>query len=96
MAAYIIYDQLEVTDEDAWTEYSSTIRAEMADFGGRILAADAEAKVLEGTWGGVRVVVAEFPDMEALERYYRSDDYRGLVETRLEATRGNLVAVNGI
>ncbi len=41
MAAYVIYNQLEVTDQDAWAEYGSKIIAQMADYGGRILAAEA-------------------------------------------------------
>ncbi len=96
MAAYAIYNQVEVTDSEAWEEYRSKVRAGVADYGGRILASDAEAKILEGTWAGIRIVVAEFPDMDALEHYYRSDDYKRLLETRLDATRGNLIAVNGI
>jgi uncharacterized protein (DUF1330 family) len=96
MPAYALYNQLEVMDPDAWVEYSSKVLAGVADFGGRILAADAEAKILEGTWSGIRVVIAEFPDMESLERYHKSDGYRSLLETRFEATRGTLVAVNGL
>ena len=83
MAAYIIYNQLDVTDAEAWAEYGSKIKAQMADFGGRILAAEANAKVLEGEWDGVRNVIAEFPNMEMLERWYSSDEYKPLLKMRL-------------
>jgi len=96
MSAYVIYNQLEVTDPDAWAEYGSKIRTQMADYGGRILAAEANAKVLEGEWSGTRNVIAEFPDMDALERWYKSDDYKPLLEMRLGASQGNLIAVNGV
>ncbi len=96
MAAYVLYNQLEVTDQDAWAEYGSKIRAQMADYGGRILAAEANPKVLEGEWGGTRNVIAEFADMEMLERWYNSDDYKPLLEMRLGASLGNLIAVNGV
>ena len=96
MAAYIIYNQLDVTDAEAWAEYGSKIKAQMADFGGRILAAEANAKVLEGEWDGVRNVIAEFPNMEMLERWYSSDEYKPLLKMRLGATRGNLIVVNGV
>ena len=46
MAAYVIYNQLEVTDQDAWAEYGSKIREQMADYGGRILAAEPNATPL--------------------------------------------------
>ena len=96
MAVYVIYNQLEVTDPDAWEDYRSKIVAEMANFDGRIIAADGEAKVFEGEWGGVRNVIAVFPDMDALDRWYNSDDYKPLLEMRLGATRGNFIAVNGV
>jgi uncharacterized protein (DUF1330 family) len=58
MAAYVIHNQLEVTEPDAWAEYGSKIRAQMADYGGRILVAEASATVLEGEWRGTGNVIA--------------------------------------
>lgn len=96
MTAYVIYNQFEVMDQDAWEEYGSRIRTQIADHGGRVIAAEPEPKVLEGEWSGTRSVIAEFPDMDTLERWYNSDDYRPLLDMRLRATRGNLIAVNGV
>ncbi len=95
MAAYIIYNQLEVTDQDALTEYRSNVMPVMDKYGARVLAGEPKPKVLEGTWGGVRTMIVEFPDMDAVERWHKSDDYKPLLEMRLGATRGNLVAMNG-
>ncbi len=96
MAAYVIYNPLEITDPDAIEEYRSKVRAVMANFGGRVIALDTEPKVLEGEWSGIRNVIIEFPDMDAVERWYNSDDYKPLLEMRLGASRGNLIAVNGV
>ena len=96
MAAYVIYNQLEVTDPDAYEEYRSKIRVLLADFGARVIAVEPEPKVLEGEWTGVRNVIIEFPDMDAVERWHNSDEYKPLLEIRLGATRGNLVALNGV
>ncbi len=96
MAADVIYNLLEVTDQDAIDEYRSKVGAVMADFGGRVVARDTEPRVLEGEWSGVRQLIIEFPDMDAVERWHKSDDYKPLLEMRLGATRGNLVAVNGV
>ncbi len=95
MAAYVIYNQLEVTDQVAFDEYRSKVRSVLADFGAQVLAADSEPKVLEGEWTGTRYVVIEFPDMDAIERWHDSDEYKPLLEMRLGATRGNIIAVNG-
>ena len=96
MAAYMIYNQLEITDPDMWREYRSKAGSGMAEYGARILAFESETKVLEGEWAGVHNVIIEFPDMDALERWYNSDDYKPLLEMRLRAARGNTIAVNGV
>ncbi len=95
MAAYVIYHQLEVTDQVAFDEYRSKVRAVLADFGAQVLSADPEPKVLEGEWTGTRNVLIEFPDMDAVERWHDSDDYKSLLDIRLGATRGNVIAVDG-
>ncbi len=96
MAAYVIYNQLEVTDPDAWEEYRSKIRGSLAGFGARVIAAEPQTRVLEGEWSSVRDVIIEFPDMETVERWHASDDYRPLLDLRLGAARGNIVALNGV
>ncbi len=96
MAAYVIYNQLEVTDPNAWEEYRSKIRALLADFDARVIAADPEPKVLEGEWTGTRNVIIEFPDMVTVERWHDSDEYKPLLDMRLGAARGNVIGVNGV
>ncbi len=96
MAAYVIYNQLEVTDPNAWEEYRSKIRALLADFDARVIAADPEPKVLEGEWTGTRNVIIEFPDMDTVERWHNSDEYKPLLDMRLGAARGNVIGVNGV
>ena len=96
MAAYVIYNLLEVTDADAHAAYRSKVRPVMANYGARVLASDTDAQVLEGEWSGVRNVIIEFPDMDAVERWHKSDDYKPLLDMRLGAARGNLVALNGV
>jgi uncharacterized protein (DUF1330 family) len=96
MAAYVIYHRLEVADPEAWEQYRSKIRGLLADFGGRVIAAEPEPKVLEGERTGTRNVAIEFPDMEAVQRWHSSDEYKPLKDLRLGAARGNVIAVNGV
>ena len=96
MVAYVIYNQLEVTDQEALDEYRATVRPVMDKYGARVLAVGTDAQVLEGEWSGVRAMIIEFPDIYAIEHWHMSDDYKPLLEMRLGATRGNLIAVNGI
>ncbi len=96
MTAYVIYNQLEVTEPDTLAEYRATVRPVMDKYGARVLAVGTDAKVLEGEWGGVRTMIIEFPDMDAVERWHNSDDYKPLLDMRQGASRGNMIAVNGV
>ena len=44
MAAYVIFSLLEITDQEAWDEYGSKVRAVLDNYGARVLAADPEPK----------------------------------------------------
>ncbi len=41
-------------------------------------------------------MIIEFPDMETIERWYKSDEYKPQLELRLGAARGNLVVLDGV
>jgi len=96
MAAYAILNLLEITDRAGWEEYRSNIQPVLAAFGARVIAADPRYKVMEGEWNGVSNIIIEFPDLDAVERLYNSDEYKPLLDMRLAATRGNLVVLNGV
>ncbi len=96
MAAYLITSLLEITDQDAMEEYRSKIVATYETYGGKLVAADPEFEVMEGEWESNRVVILEFPDMNALKGWYNSDEYKPLLEKRLGASTGNLIFVNGL
>lgn len=96
MVAYVIYTQLEVTDEKALEEYRANVMPVMEKYGARVLAGGKGVEVFEGEWNSIGTFIIEFPDMDSIERWHASDDYKPLLEIRLGATRGNLVAVSGL
>ena len=96
MPAYVIYNQTEMIDPDAWAEYGANVREGLAKFGARVIASVPDPTILEGEWSGIHNVIIEFPDLDTADRLYDSEEYRSLLETRLEATRGNLVLLDGI
>ncbi len=95
MAAYVIVD-LEVKDPSAYESYRREVPATIAKYGGRFLVRGGEVQVLEGDWAPKRVVLLEFPSMEALQRWYRSEDYKPLIAQRQRAAAGDLIAVQGV
>ena len=46
--------------------------------------------------GVPRLVVLEFPSMEALKRFYHSAEYAPLIALRQQSARSVLVAVEGV
>lgn len=94
MAAYVIVD-LEVKDPTAYESYRREVVATVTKYGGRFLVRGGNVQVLEGDWAPKRVVVLEFPSMDALQRWYRSDEYRPLIAQRQRAAAGDIIAVEG-
>jgi uncharacterized protein (DUF1330 family) len=95
MAAYVIVD-LDMKDPAALEGYRRAVPATLAKFGGRFIVRGGACEVLEGDWTPKRVVVLEFPSMDALKRWYRSDEYKPLIAERQRHSTGGLIAVEGV
>jgi uncharacterized protein (DUF1330 family) len=81
MPAFIV-GTIRVTDPAAWQRYVERVGATFAPHGGRVLLRGGKAQQLAGVAHGERVVVAEFPDLEALQRWHESPEYQALIATR--------------
>jgi uncharacterized protein (DUF1330 family) len=95
MAAYVI-GEIEVTDPKAYEEYRRQVDAVNAKYGGRFLARGGKVEILEGGGSPKRMVVLEFPSMEQLLKWYRSPEYAPLSRLRQKASKGRLVALEGL
>ena len=89
MVAYVIYNQIEVSDQDAIDDYRATIRPIMDKYGAKVLAVGTDANTFEGEWSGHRTMIIEFPDMEAVERWHTAEDYKPFLEKRLAGALAN-------
>jgi uncharacterized protein (DUF1330 family) len=95
MAAYVI-GEIEVTDPASYEDYRRQVLATIQKHGGRFLARGGKAEVLEGGGALKRMVLLEFPSMEQLQKWYRSPDYAPLIKLRQRASKGRLVALEGV
>lgn len=95
MAAYIIADNA-VTDPEAYKEYARQAAPTIAKFGGRVIARDANAVVLDGDWDPQRVVVIEFDTAEQAKAWYESADYKGPKAIKRSASRVRTILVAGV
>lgn len=94
MAAYVIA-QINVTDSEKFQEYAKLAGPVSARHGGRFLVRGGPKTTLEGDIPFERIVVTEFPDVEAAKRFYHSVDYQAARAKRLGAADFNMVIVEG-
>jgi uncharacterized protein (DUF1330 family) len=85
MPAYLIAEH-KITDPAKFEEYRTKVGPMIAKYGGRYLTKGGSHKMLETThWQPDRVVIIEFPDMDVLNAWYNSPEYRPLIALRQAA-----------
>jgi uncharacterized protein (DUF1330 family) len=95
MPAYVIVET-DITDPEQYEKYKAASPGAIAAGGGRFLVRGGELAVLEGDWQPTRLVVLEFEDLAAAERWYESDAYQEAKKLREGAARLRIVAVQGV
>ena len=96
MPAYVIASVTEARDQDKLVEYRERNTGVVAAHGGRFVARGGPHEILEGDYSPVRVVIIEFPDMDAARGRYQSDDYAPLRELRRSASDTDILVVEGM
>ena len=95
MAAYFIVD-VDVKNAEAYASYKHSATASIAQYGGRYLVRGGPHEVLEGEWHPTRLVVLEFPSVDAAKRWYTSPEYADVKPIRLEHAVSDMVLVDGV
>jgi uncharacterized protein (DUF1330 family) len=94
MVAYIIVDS-EILDPVKYEEYKKLTPQAIAKHGGRFLVRGGQSVTLEGDWRPHRVVVIEFPSLEAARNFYTSVEYTAARRARAGAAKMDMIAVDG-
>jgi uncharacterized protein (DUF1330 family) len=95
MPAYMIV-QINVTDPEKYAHYREAVPAVVASGGGRYLVRGGAVEVLEGSHDGRRLVVFEFPSVEAIKRFWHSPEYAKVKMLRENAADIDVWAVQGV
>ena len=95
MSAYVIFD-VEIFDLEKYQAFMAGVKPALEEAGGKYLARAGEHRVYEGDWLPRRIVILEFPDLAAFERFYHGQVYQGLKSIRDACSRARLVAVQGL
>jgi len=86
MAAYLIAEHI-ITDAAKFEEYRNKVGPMIATYGGRYLTKAGSHRMPEGGhWKPERVVIIEFPDMDALTTWYNAPEYQPLIALRKQCT----------
>ncbi|RWG45262.1 MAG: DUF1330 domain-containing protein [Mesorhizobium sp.] len=95
MPAYIIFD-VEISDMAQYQEFMARVKPELETAGARYLARGGVHKVYEGDWQPRRIVLLEFPSVEAFETFYHGPAYQDLKSIRDACSSARLVAIEGL
>ena len=93
MSCYFIA-QIDIHDRDEYQKYLEGFDEIFSRYKGIVVAVDENPRVLEGEWPYTRTVLIRFPDDAEAERWYRSAEYRKLVEHRHRSSNSNIVLVS--
>jgi uncharacterized protein (DUF1330 family) len=94
VSAYVLVE-IEVTDPEEYAEYGKLAFPNVERHGGRFLVRGGTTDMLEGEWAP-RIVLLEFESLDAIRRWYQSDDYQAILPMRLNSTKSRLIAVEGV
>jgi uncharacterized protein (DUF1330 family) len=95
MVAYAIVD-VEVHDIAEFLVYQKKIAPYLDAAGGRYLARGGEYRIYEGDYQPRRLLLVEFPSLEAMDHFYCSDNYLSLGPEREACSTCRIVAVKGL
>jgi len=95
MPAYLIAE-IDVTDPVAYEGYRKLVPAAVAAYQGKFLVRGGTVESKEGGWSPARLVIIEFPTLNAAQRFYDSPEYAPALAIRLKASRGRLVLADGV
>ena len=94
MTAYVIA-QFTVTDAEGFEAYRQAAPPIIEAYGGRCLVRGGAITSIEGDSERPKMIVLEFPDKEAAERFYSSPEYQEIMPLRRDNTQGTVSIVEG-
>ena len=95
MAAYL-FGEIEVTNPAGLAPYRAAVNDTIVKYGGRFLVRGGATRLKEGGPEPKYIVIVEFPDSAALDRWYNSPEYQQILPSRLDNSTGRLFIVEGV
>jgi uncharacterized protein (DUF1330 family) len=88
--------QLTITDRAAYRRYQDRFMSVFSRFKGRVLAADENPLVVEGSWDRQKVVLLSFPDEPSFREWAESPAYQEIAKDRKAGSTAVILLVKGL
>ena len=95
MSAYAIFD-VDIRDMTKYQEFMAGVKPALERAGAKYLSRGGAHRVHEGDWQPRRIVLLEFPSLEAFDSFYNGPEYRNLKSIRDRCSSARLVSVQGL
>lgn len=95
MPAYVVVD-IAVHDPVTYETYKTLAPPSIAQYGGRYIARGGKTQVLEGDWSPTRLVILEFPDVDAARAWWESPEYAEAKAMRHRAAHSKMLILEGL
>ena len=95
MSKGYVVDNIRVTDQDRFLEFSGMARPAIKKYGGRVLARGPDADRVEGYVSGI-VMMIEFESKEAADTFYHSEEYQAAKAVREECSDTDFMIIEGV
>mgnify|MGYP000335801848 CR=1 FL=1 len=95
MPAYVVV-RVNVTDMDAYKEYTKLTPPSIEKYGGKFIARGGEVTTLEGDEETQRVVLLEFESVEVAKAWYNSPEYQAAKAVRKDAAEAQFIVIEGV
>jgi len=95
MAAYVVI-RIKADGPTQLKDYQKVAPSVIEKYNGKILVRGGEVFSLEGAEETRRIVIIEFPSLDAAKKFYYSDEYTSAIELRKDVADFELIAVEGV
>jgi uncharacterized protein (DUF1330 family) len=94
MSAYVVVD-ITIRDRTTYERYKELAAPTVVAYGGRYLVRGGATESLEGDWHPPRLVILEFPDVEAGRAWWNSPEYQPAKALRQSCAETVMLLVQG-
>lgn len=95
MKGYVVAN-VDVENSEGYESYRSRTEDIITHYGGRFLVRGGTVDVREGQPGISRLVILEFPSVEAANIFYDSPEYQAILPGRTSNATSTLFIVGGV